>query len=829
MKRRMSMIENYRGLSFEEAKNRLYIYGKNRIEEKRKVSAIKVFISQFKSPIILLMIFASIISFYVNFFKGEAFVDSIIILLVIFVSAFAGFVQEYKAEKAIEALKKMAAPKAKVIREGKIVEIESEELVPEDIILLEGGDIVPADSEILEGKLEVDESPLTGESIAVKKKEKDKIYSGCHIFVGKAIGKVFATGMHTEIGKIAKEMQEIKEEETPFQKELKGFTKVVLLIMVTVIIITILISYQKFGIVETFLLSVALAVASVPEGLPAVITVSLSFAARKMAKRNALVRKLGITESIGSVDVICTDKTGTLTEGKMKVRDIWLLKEDKNVRDISIRICYYCNNAKLVNIGNEEKLVGDETDIALKEFSMKFIKDENDYKRIEEIPFTSERKIMSVFYENKNNKIVFSKGAPEIILSNCSKAFLGDEIIELDEDLKKKILEKNNEFASKAFRILGLAYKEGDFEENNLIFVGLVLISDPPRKEAKEAIEECYSAGIRVIMITGDNEATALAVAKEVGLNTSGVINGDELDKMNKEEILKALESGVNVFARTTPFHKLRILELLKEKGYVVAMTGDGVNDALALKKSDVGISMGIKGTEVAKSSSDIILLDDNFATIRNAIKEGRRIYDNMKKLILYVFGCNIAEVFVVLFSIIFLPFILLYPIQILWINLVTDSIPALALTFEPAEPNIMKRNPRKKEYGLLDKNTMIKILGLGVVLGITVLLSGFLIYSSEEKIRTIVFSSFVFFEIIRIAAIKINEGTFGLKYWLENKFLFISIILTILLQFSIIYLPLSTYFYSVPLSLYELSILLFTGSLCFILSVFILKIVDKI
>ncbi|MEM4625733.1 MAG: calcium-translocating P-type ATPase, PMCA-type, partial [Candidatus Pacearchaeota archaeon] len=770
----MVSIENFYGLSLEEAKKRIEIYGRNEIKESKKVSPLKIFASQFKSPIILLMIFASIISFYVNFIGGEEFVDSFLILIVILISAFAGFLQEYKAEKAIEALKKIAAPRARVIREGKVIEIESAEVVPDDLIVVEGGDIIPADATILEGSLEVDESPLTGESRTLKKKEGENIFSGCHVFVGKAIAKVFATGMKTEIGKIAKEMQEMKEEETPFQKELTRFTKVIVSIMIGVIIITLILSSKKFGFLEAFLISVALAVASVPEGLPAIITASLSFSARKMTHKNALIRKLAITESIGSVDVICTDKTGTLTEGKMKVKELWFLEESEKAREIAIKICYYCNNANIARINNKDVLIGDETDIALKEFSMERIKYE-EYRKVDEIHFTSERKMMSVLCENNNEKIVFSKGAPEVILSKCSKALVGDAIVDLDEKLKKVILEKNEEFASKTYRVLALAYKEEDLEEKDLIFVALVLLTDPPRKEVKEAIEECYSAGIRVIMITGDNETTALAVAREVGLETNGAIRGEELEKMSEKDIIENLEKGVNVFARTNPFHKLKILEALKKKGYVVAMTGDGVNDALALKKADVGVAMGIKGTEVAKEASDIILLDDNFASIRDAIKEGRKIYDNMKKLLLYIFGCNVAEVSVVLSSILLLPYILLYPIQILWINLVTDSIPALALIFEPSRPDVMKRGPRRKNEGLLDKKTIIKILLLGFTLSFSVLLSGAFIRGEENKIRTIVFSSFIFYEIIRIVVIKIDDNTISWRYWKENKFLILS------------------------------------------------------
>ncbi|MEM0333162.1 MAG: cation-transporting P-type ATPase [Candidatus Aenigmatarchaeota archaeon] len=821
-------MEKYFGLTFEEAKKRLEIYGKNEIEEKRKVSALKILFNQFKSPLILLMVFASIFSFSLNYIKKEDFLDSIFILAIILISTLAGFIQEYKAEKSIEALKKLSTPRAKVIREGKIFEIESSEIVPEDLIVIEGGDIIPADAEVVDGIIEVDESILTGESRAVKKKKGDKIFSGCNVFIGKAIAKVYATGMKTEIGKIAKKMGELKEEETPFHKEINKFTFYVVKIIVTLIVITFILTFRKFGVLESFLISIALAVAAVPEGLPAVITASLSIAAKKMIDKNALVRKLAIIESIGSVDVICTDKTGTITEGKMKVRDIWFFEESDYAKKLAIEICYYCNDSKFIRIGNEEKLVGDETDIALKEYSSKFIEKE-EYNRLDEIHFTSERKMMTVLCTDGSKNIVFSKGAPEIVVSKCNRIIANNSIIELNEDLKNKILDKNKEFASQAYRVLALAYKEGKLEEKDLIFVGLVLISDPPRKEVKDAVKECYSAGIRIIMITGDNEITSLAVAKEVGIKTEGFVKGEDLDRMSDDEISNLLDRGINIFARTNPFHKLRLLEILKKKGYVVAMTGDGVNDALALKKADVGISMGIKGTEVAKEASDIVLLDDNFATIRDAIKEGRRIYDNMKKFILFLFGTCIAEVFVVLSSLLFLPYVLLYPIQILWINLVTDGPPALALYLDPAEPNIMKRNPRNKKEGIIDRRMIFKIFILGTSMGISMILIPFLLHSySIEEIRTVVFSSFVFFEMILIAAIRYSENMIGLKYWLENKLLILALIGVIILQILLIYSPLNTYLKAVSLPLKDLEIIFVLSLLCFSISAIGMRLINQ-
>ncbi len=821
----------FKGLSQEEAEKRLKIYGKNEIVRKKKISPYKIFLSQFSSPIILLLIFAAIISLGINYLKNESFIDSVLILVIVFVSAIAGFLQEYKAEQTIEALKKLATPSAKVIRDGKEMEVPSVEVVPGDIIVLESGDIIPADAEILKGGLEIDESILTGESRAVKKGKGKKIFSNCSVFSGKAIAKVIATGMKTEVGKIAAKMQEIKEEKTPFEKQMKKFTKKLVMLTVLIIIITFLVGINKFGVLDSFLIAVSLAVAAVPEGLPAVITVSLSLGARDMAKRNALIRKLGVTESIGTVDVVCTDKTGTLTEGKMKVKEIWTPeKNDKEARNFIVKCCYYCNDAKKIVKNGKEKLIGDETDIALLEFSSKKIKKEY-AERIEEIPFTSERKMMTVVYKINNQKTVFSKGAPEEIIKKSSRILIKGRKRVLTKQIKQKLLEKNGEFASQGFRILALAIKEYKKPfEKDLIFLGFVILSDPPRPEVKKAIKDCYSAGIRVIMITGDNPETAKAVAKEIGLTSEGVVTGNQIDKMSNEELLNVLNRGVNIFARTSPFHKLRILELLQKKGHVVAMTGDGVNDALAVKKADVGISMGIKGTEVTKEASDIVLLDDNFASIRNAIKGGRRIFDNIRKFVDYLLTCNIAEVLTVLLSTIFFPFITLYPIQILWINLVTDGLPAIALSVDPPRPDVMKRKPRKKTEGIMNKRLAVLIGTIGTYKSI-IILSTFLLTMpfGRDIARTTMFTGFVLYEFVRIAVIRYNEKTFSLKNWLSNKVLILSLISSLILQIILIYSPLNTFFKVVPIGLYQWVILIFGTLVGFVLGILIAWGLDKL
>ncbi|OYT43283.1 MAG: calcium-translocating P-type ATPase, PMCA-type [Candidatus Aenigmarchaeota archaeon ex4484_56] len=822
-----------KGLTGKEAEERLRKYGKNEIKKEKKVSPIKLFISQFISPIILLLIVAAVLSFSVNFLKHETYFDSLLILVIVFAAGIAGFVQDYKAERAIEALQRMASPKAKVIRDGKEQEIDSTDIVPDDLIVVESGDIIPADAVIVEGKLEIDESVLTGESKSITKKNKDRIYSNCSVYTGRCIAKVFATGMKTEIGKIASKMQEIKEEETQFQSHMKKFTKKIVGLTTLIIVITFCIGFNKFGILEAGLIAVSLAVAAIPEDLPAVITIALSLGAKNMVRRNALVRRLAITESVGCVDIICTDKTGTLTEGRMKVRDIWLIKENKESKNLAIDCCLYCNNAKQILDGKKKKWIGDETEIALKQLSNKKITS----SRIDEISFSSKRKMMSVVYKIDNKKIIYSKGAPEVIIDKCSKALVGNRIVKLNEKLKRDILKKNEEFASKGYRILGLAYKNYEKEiEKNLIFIGLVVLSDLPRPEVKNAVRECRSAGIRIIMITGDNPLTARAVAEEVGIKSEGVVTGDELDKLNDDELKNILKKGINIFARTDPFHKLRILEILKKENHTVAMTGDGVNDALALKKADVGIAMGIRGTEVSKEASDIILLDDNFATIKNAVKEGRRIFDNIRKFVNYLFSCNIAEVLVILFATLFPPIvrnhsaILLYPVQILWINLITDGLPALALSIDPARPDIMRRKPRKKEEGIINKKLALLTGSIGVELSLIILSIFFIILPMGiDKARTALFTGFIIYEIVRIAVIRYNEQLIRLKDWLANRYLIYSIILSLCLQLVLIYSPLSTYFKIVPLGIYEWCVLI-TGSLIlFIFGVVTSKIINKI
>jgi len=824
-----------KGLTEAEAKRRLSVYGKNEIVEEKKESTLKMFLSQFTSPIILLLLFAAVLSGLTGYFKGGNYFDSMLIVTIVFAAGIAGFIQDYKAEKTVEELKKLATPKAKVIREGKEKVIDSTEIVPGDIVVVEAGDVIPADGVIIKGFLELDESMMTGESKAVKKKVKDEVFSGASVYTGEALIKVTLTGMNTKMGQLALKMQEIKRESTPFQEDMKKFTKKIVSFTLIVIFITFLAGVRKFGFIEALLIAVSLAVAAVPEDLPAVITIALSLGAREMAKVKALVRRLAVAESIGRVDVICTDKTGTITEGKMKVIDKWFLSSKKSSQtresELFLKVCYYCNDAEKVINQSKEEWVGDETDIALMRYAFGKIKPLG--KRIDEVPFDSKRKMMTVVHKIGSGKFVFSKGAPEVIIKKCSKAIVDGKIVKLNDKLKKSIIYKNDELSSKGFRVLALAYKElkrkEDYEKN-LTFIGLIVLSDPLRPEVPEAVEECYKAGIRIIMITGDNPKTALEIAREAGIMTEGVVIGEEIEKMNDEELESILSKGVNVFARTNPFHKLRLLEILKRKGHIVAMTGDGVNDSLALKKADVGIAMGIKGTQVAKEASDIILLDDNFSSIRNAVKQGRRIFDNIRKFVDYLFTCNIAEVTVVLLATLFLPFISLYPVQILWINLITDGLPALALSVDPPRPDVMKRKPRKKTEGIINKKLAMLIAGIGVKKSLVVLGTFLAVLPlGIEKARTTLFTAFIMYEFVRIAVIRYNEKLTSLKDWFANKFLIYSLAASFGLQLMILYSPLSKFFKIVPLGVYEWGVLIAGTIIGFALGILIAMAVDYV
>ena len=724
------MLQN--GLSEKEAQKRYEKYGPNILQEKKRISALKIFIEQFSDFMVLILLAATTVSI----FMGEM-TEAITIMVIVVVNAILGFVQEYRTEKTMEALKGLAAPTAKVIRDGNQFEIVAEDIVPGDLIILETGDRIPADAVLVESNgLFIDESLLTGESVPVEKisnnntrsSEKSSIYKGTNVTRGRGKAVVCATGMMTEMGKIAGMIQDIETEETPLQKRLDHLGKYIVFGCLVICAIVSLTGILRGENLFTMLLAgISLAVAAVPEGLPAIVTIALALGVQRMLKKKALIRKLPAVETLGCASVICSDKTGTLTENKMTVRKMYagnyievrggslsskgefisglreINPEKEDSLKIALEIGVLCNNAIMSrtiddrqgtlnkiksSLTQEEKweLSGDPTEAALLVAGAKggILQEEinKEYKRLEEIPFDSERKCMSVISRNrKGESFVFTKGATDVIIEKCTKIYTSRGIVELDEASKRKILKTNDDMAKEALRVLGLAYKKiniySNFKdaESELIFVALTGMIDPPRKEASNAVKKCRLAGIHPIMITGDHKITAYAIARELNICEKGdkVLTGKELEKISDTKLQEVVDE-VSVYARVSPKHKLRIVKALKKRGHIVAMTGDGVNDAPAIKEADIGIAMGITGTDVTKEASSMILMDDNFATIVSAIEEGRIIYSNIRKFIRYMLSCNIGEVLTMFIGMLIgLPLPLL-PIQILWVNLVINK-----------------------------------------------------------------------------------------------------------------------------------------------------------
>jgi len=757
-----------KGLSEEEASRRIKKYGYNELVEKKRVTPIQIFLDQFKDIFVIMLLIAILLSIFIGWYKStsvagtnggflDEYVDAVTIGAIVALNAVVGFVQEYRSEKAIEAMKKLAAPRARVLREGKEKFIPAREVVPGDIILLDAGDRIPADARLLETvELKIEEAVLTGESTPVNKtisvveektpvtERKNMVFMGTYVTYGRGKAVVVATGMQTEFGKIAEMVQTVVEEETPLKKKLERFAKKLGTIIVLVCIIVFILEIFREGthlenIVDMFMTAVALAVSAVPEGLPAVVTVSLALGARELARRNAILRRLASAETLGATTVICSDKTGTLTKGEMTVRKIYLggkiievtgvgyedkgefllngesLNPDNDDLRLLLRASALCTNAQY----DGKNVVGDTTEGALIVAAAKagMIKEELEktFPRLHEVPFTSERKRMTTVHKSPEGRLfAYVKGAPEIILERCRLIVVGGKIEELSEDKRQEILKINEKMASEALRVLGVAFKDlssfltekfdNEALESDLVFIGLVGMIDPPREEAKMAVKKCDEAGIKTVMITGDHKLTAVAIAKELGIlrgREDIVLTGIELDTMNEEDFEKIVEK-VSVYARVSPEHKLRIVKALKKKGHIVAMTGDGINDAPALKQADIGIAMGITGTDVTREAADIVLADDNFATIVNAVEGGRTIYDNIRKFSFFLMRCNFDELMLIgTFALLGLELPLTAG-MILWLNLVTDGGPALALTMDPPEKDIMKRPPRNPNEGVL-------------------------------------------------------------------------------------------------------------------------------
>lgn len=745
------------GLSLQQVSDRLKTDGLNELVGKQKRGLFLRFIDQFKDFMIIVLIVAAILSGVV----ANEWTDAAIIMFVVLLNAVLGIIQEARSEAAIEALKQMSTPNAHVRRDGQVVEIPSTQLVKGDIVLLEAGDVVPADLRLVLAKnLKIEEAALTGESVPVEKKSKvieaddvalgDRInmaYSNTNVTYGRGEGVVVATAMDTEVGKIATMLNNADETDTPLKANLnqlgKTLTLMILGICAFVCVVGIFtkqgtMPFDKLAI-EMFLVAVSLAVAAIPEGLPAIVTIILALGTQNMAKHKAIVRKLPAVETLGATDIIASDKTGTLTQNKMTVEKVFYNDtyhcerlEDKD--NLAIKIMTLANDTKITD---NNSLLGDPTETALIQYALDSKWNVVDYlannKRVQEVPFDSDRKLMSTVHQQADGKyFVAVKGAPDELLKRAVSLWHDDKIVDLDASEKAKILAANNDMAKNALRVLGLAYKVVDNKftevnsatvEQNLIFVGLVGMIDPERPEAKAAVAKAKSAGIRTIMITGDHQVTAAAIAKRLGIigedDTNCVITGAELDKISDTDFVKCV-ANYKVYARVSPEHKVRIVKAWQKNGKIVAMTGDGVNDAPSLKQADIGIGMGITGTEVSKGASDMVLADDNFATIVEAVRQGRKIFSNIQKAILYLMSCNVGEVLTV-FMMTMLGWEILAPVQLLWINLVTDTLPAVALGVDPVERDIMKRKPRGKKSNFLSA-VGISIVYQGILEGILVL-----------------------------------------------------------------------------------------------------------
>lgn len=796
------------GLGDKDVQIRQDEFGKNKIEEGKKESLLVKFLNQFKDFMIIILIIAAIISAVVSYIEwtGDYF-DSIIIIAIVVFNGIMGLIQEAKAEKSIEALKKMSAPVAKVKRNGKALTVNGEDIVPGDIVILETGCYVPADIRLINTyNLKVEESSLTGETEAVEKDEnalfnnqkvplgdmKNMVFAGTAVVNGHAEGIVTNIGMNTEVGKIASMIITNEAPQTPIQKKLSEVGKVLGIACVVICALIFVIGViKKISVVEMFMTSVGLAVAAIPEGLPAIVTIILSIAVTKMAKRNAIIRKLPAVETLGSSKVICSDKTGTLTENNMKVVEI-IGNKNKILEYGSL-----CCNCEI----NEGVVEGEPTEVAIVKEAVKE-KQNKVLPRICEIPFDSNRKLMSTVNELENGKYrIITKGAPEILLSICDYYEENNTVHNMNSTFLSKIKNKNEKMAEKALRVLGVAYLDvdimpkeisADFLEKGLIFEGLIGMIDPPRKGVKEAVLACRRAGIKTVMITGDHITTAKAIAKDLEIlrGRELAITGQELDKIPDSKLEKDI-MNYSVFARVTPEHKVRIVKAFQKTGAVVAMTGDGVNDAPALKKSDIGIAMGLKGTDVAKNAADMILNDDNFVTIVDAVKQGRNIFDNIKKAIHFLIATNIGEIVTIFVGLLLGVKSPLLAIQLLWVNLVTDSLPAIALGLEPPEKNIMNRPPRDSRKSIFADGLMGKIVVEGFMIGMFTILAFFIgnKYYGIEVARTMAFISLGMLELIHSFNVKSEESIFKVGLF-ENKYLLGAFVLGTVLQLGIVFVP---------------------------------------
>jgi Ca2+-transporting ATPase len=849
------------GLSSKESAERLDKYGFNVLKEIKKKTVFMMFLDQFKDFMIMVLIAAAVVSGII----GEL-VDTIAIIVIVILNAIIGFVQEYRAEKAMKALKAMSAPSALALRDNSFISVPASELVPGDIVMLEAGRIVPADMRLTEAaRLKIEEAALTGESIPVEKSNEllpeesipigDRInmaFKGTTVSYGRGTGIVTSTGMQTELGKIATLIQEEDEVKTPLQKRLAKFGQrlgIIVLAICAIVFITGLMRGEAALLM--FLTAISLAVAAIPEALPAVVTISLAIGAKKMVRQNALVRKLPAVETLGSVTYICSDKTGTLTMNRMTVDEIYINGEIVKGSEIRMQgaepetgslegedsLSMFMTSMAVSNdavMDKDGSVIGDPTEVALFEIAQKngFDKTglEKQFQRIAEIPFDSDRKRMTTFHRTSDGRIIsFTKGALESILDNSSDVYSEKDIINLNEEMRNSITDSNKNMANDGLRTLALAMRQWDVlpdditpdtAENHLTFLGAAGLLDPPREEANEAVSVCKTAGIKPVMITGDHPLTAKTIARRLGIidDREEVITGQDLDELTMDEFEDKVEH-IRVYARVAPEQKIKIVRALQDKGEFVAMTGDGVNDAPALKRADIGVAMGVTGTDVSKEASHMILLDDNFATIIKAVKEGRRIFDNIRKFIKYTMTSNSGEIWTI-----FLPPFLglpipLLPIHILWINLVTDGLPGLALAVEPAEDEIMKKPPRHPKESIFAHGLGYHLFWVGLLMGsVSIFTQAWFMKTGGTHWQTMVFTVLSLSQMGHVLAIRSDKESLFKIGLLSNKPLLGAVFLTFLLQMATIYIPfLNPVFKTAPLTAGELFVTLVLSSFVFI------------
>ena len=879
-------VDLEKGLSSEQVKQNREKYGANELQQKKKKSLFVKFLEQFKDFMIIVLIVAAVVSGVVGVAEGEGITDTIIILIVVILNAIIGVVQENKAEKSLEALQKLSAHASKVLRNGKVEVVQSKELVPGDVVVLDTGDYVPADLRIIESvNLKSQEASLTGESVPVDKNDEviadekvgigdraNMLFSSSLITYGRGKGVVVETGMNTEVGKIAKIINDTEGTATPLQIKLNklGKTLGIAALAICIVIFAIGIAYGK-DVIDMFMTAVSLAVAAIPEGLAAVSTIVLAIGVQRMVKKNAIIKKLPAVETLGSATVICSDKTGTLTQNKMTVQKVFTNSKLINVEDIKdlsnegkklMYVCSLCNDTK---IGENNTLTGDPTETALIDLGMKInfeLDDVLKLPRVKEYPFDSDRKLMTTVNKVGDKYIAYTKGGIDELLAKCNSYEINGEIKTDLENYKPEIEKFNMEMAKDALRVLAMAYKELEHEptdeemkniEQDLTFVGMVGMIDPPREEVKAAVEKCKTAGIKTVMITGDHKITAVAIAKALGIleNDDEALTGAELEEMSDEDLTKNIRK-YSVYARVSPEHKVRIVKAWQANGEVVAMTGDGVNDAPALKTADIGCAMGIVGTDVSKEAADVILTDDNFATIVSSVEEGRRIYDNILKAIQFLLSSNVGEIIALFIAILITPWIsstfgidvnlieILLPIHILWVNLVTDSLPALALAVDPAEDDVMKRKP-KKQKGIFTKGMSFRVVYQGIMIGLLTL-AAFIIgvatpdenlpemvkmdnklYSVEEienidealangaeyvekqeiKVeigQAMAFIVLAFSELVHVFNIRNNKKSLFKTHPFNNKMLLLAIGGSALLMLAILFIPALRHLFSIPI-----------------------------